>query len=81
MQLPLLQVLDNDCVAFNVLWQWFALLHHLHWCTRDTQVFLAAAGSEVILEPTQQTNFVVPERLGTTAFRESTHADFFVLHF
>ena len=31
-------------------------------------MFLASAGSEVILQPTQPTNFVVPERLGTTVF-------------
>ncbi len=50
-------------------------MDHLHYCTRDTQVFLDVVGPEVILRmyPTQQTNFVVPERLGVTVFRESTH--------
>jgi hypothetical protein len=58
----------------------------LHFCTiftggvtRDTQVFLAAASSNMY--PTQQTNFVVPVRLGATAFREITHAEFFVIQF
>ena len=68
----LCQVLDNRCIMLNVLWKLFTLLHHPHWCTRDTQVFLDVTGSEVILYPTQQTNFVVPTRLGTTPFREST---------
>ncbi len=68
-------------IAFNVSWKWFVLLHHLHGCIRDTQVFLVATGPEVILYPTQQTNFVFPERLGATTFREGTYAEFFVIQF
>ena len=43
--------------------------------------FFTSSGPEVILYHTQQTNFVFPERLGSTTFRESTYTEFFVIQF